>query len=45
VMLDAYGGMVEMSFPPAPPKAIQRLVMPPLARLAKRRGIRTGHFD
>jgi mannose-6-phosphate isomerase-like protein (cupin superfamily) len=45
VMLDAYGGMVEMSFPPAPPKAVQRLVMPRLARLAHRRGYRAGHFE
>ncbi len=44
VMLDAYGEMVEMSFPPAPPRFLQRLVMPPLARVAKRRGIRAGHF-
>ncbi|MBS1869737.1 MAG: cupin domain-containing protein [Actinobacteria bacterium] len=45
VMLDTYGEMVEMSFPPAPPRALQRLLMPPLARLAKRRGIRAGQFD
>lgn len=45
VMLEAYGGMVEMSFPPAPPKLLQRLVMPPLARIAKRRGIRPGRFE
>jgi mannose-6-phosphate isomerase-like protein (cupin superfamily) len=44
VMLDAYGEMVEMSFPPAPPRALQRLLMPALARLAKRRGIRVGQF-
>ncbi|HEU4702258.1 MAG TPA: cupin domain-containing protein [Conexibacter sp.] len=45
VMLDAYGEMVEMSFPPAPPRFLQRLVMPRLARIAKRRGIRAGHFE
>lgn len=44
VMLEAYGHMVEMSFPPAPPPAIQRLVMPRLARLAKRRGYRAGQL-
>lgn len=44
-MLEAYGEMVEMSFPPAPPRILQRLVMPPLARLAARRGIRAGQFD
>ncbi|MGN6188342.1 MAG: cupin domain-containing protein [Conexibacter sp.] len=44
VLLDAYGDMVEMSFPPAPPRFLQRLLMPPLARLARRRGIRAGHF-
>lgn len=43
-MLQAYGEMVEMSFPPAPPRAVQRLVMPPLARIARRRGIRPGQF-
>lgn len=45
VLLEAYGEMVEMSFPPAPPPFLQRLVMPPLARLAARRGIRAGHFE
>jgi mannose-6-phosphate isomerase-like protein (cupin superfamily) len=45
VLLDAYGEMVEMSFPPAPPRFLQRLVMPPLARLANRRGIRAGQFS
>jgi mannose-6-phosphate isomerase-like protein (cupin superfamily) len=44
VMLEAYGEMVEMSFPPAPPRVLQRLLMPRLARLAKRRGISAGHF-
>ncbi len=44
LMLDAYGEMVEMSFPPAPPRFLQRIVMPPLARLAARRGIRAGHL-
>jgi quercetin dioxygenase-like cupin family protein len=44
VMLDAYGAMVELGFPPAPPPAIRRLLVPPLARLAGRRGIRAGHF-
>jgi mannose-6-phosphate isomerase-like protein (cupin superfamily) len=45
LMLDAYGGMVEMSFPPAPPKPVQRLVMPLLARIARRRGYRLGEID
>jgi len=44
VLLDAYGAMVEMSFPPAPPRFLQRALMPRLGRLAKRRGIRPGHF-
>jgi mannose-6-phosphate isomerase-like protein (cupin superfamily) len=45
VLLDAYGEMVEMSFPPAPPRFLQRLLMPSLARIAKRRGIRAGNFE
>lgn len=45
VLLDAYGEMVEMSFPPAPPRVLQRLLMPALARVAKRRGIRAGRFE
>jgi mannose-6-phosphate isomerase-like protein (cupin superfamily) len=44
VMIDAYGEMVVMGFPPLPPAAIQRLVLPPLARLAARRGYRAGQL-
>jgi mannose-6-phosphate isomerase-like protein (cupin superfamily) len=44
VMIEHYREMVQMGFPPLPPPAIQRLVLPPLARLAKRRGYRVGHF-
>ncbi len=44
VLLEAYGEMVEMGFPPLPPPAVQRLVMPPLARLAARRGYRAGQL-
>lgn len=44
LMLDAYGGMVEMSFPPAPPKLVQRLVIPRLAALARRRGYSVGEL-
>ena len=43
-MIEHYREMVEMGFPPLPPPAIQRLVLPPLARLAARRGYRVGHF-
>lgn len=42
-MIDRYRGMVVMGFPPLPPPAIQRLVLPPLARLAARRGYGAGH--
>jgi quercetin dioxygenase-like cupin family protein len=44
VMLKAYGEMVQMGFPPVPPAPIQRLLVPPLARLGARRGYRAGHF-
>ena len=40
VMLDSYKEMVVMGFPPLPPPAIQRLLVPPLARFARRRGYR-----
>lgn len=33
-----YRDMVELHFPPLPPPALQRLIVPPLARLARRRG-------
>lgn len=33
-----YRDMVELGFPPMPPRALQRLVVPPVARLAARRG-------
>lgn len=44
VMIDTYGHMVEMGFPPLPPAPIARLLLAPLARLGRRRGIRAGHF-
>jgi hypothetical protein len=44
VMLDEYGEMVVMGFPPLPPPAIQRVLVPPLARFARRRGYRPGHL-
>jgi quercetin dioxygenase-like cupin family protein len=44
VMVHAYRDMVVLGFPPLPPPAIQRLVMPPLARLGERRGYRAGHI-
>lgn len=40
----AYRDMATLMFPPAPPKLVQRLLFPPLARLAKRRGHRAGTF-
>jgi quercetin dioxygenase-like cupin family protein len=45
LMLDAYGEMVEMTFPPAPPKPVQRVVMPLLASIARRRGYKLGEID
>jgi quercetin dioxygenase-like cupin family protein len=44
VMAHAYRDMVTLLFPPFPPPAIQRLIIPPLARLGARRGIRAGHI-
>jgi quercetin dioxygenase-like cupin family protein len=44
IMIDTYGHMVEMGFPPLPPAPIARLLLGPLARLGRRRGYRPGHF-
>jgi mannose-6-phosphate isomerase-like protein (cupin superfamily) len=44
VMIDHYRGMVVMGFPPFPPAAVQRILIPPLARLARRRGYRPGQI-
>jgi quercetin dioxygenase-like cupin family protein len=44
VMVDHYREMVVIGFPPMPPAPIQRLVIPPLARLGARRGHRAGAF-
>jgi quercetin dioxygenase-like cupin family protein len=38
LLAERYREMVLFSFPPGPPPLIQRLVFPPLARLARRRG-------
>ncbi|HEX4805254.1 MAG TPA: cupin domain-containing protein [Conexibacter sp.] len=38
VLIDRYREMVVMGFPPLPPPALQRLLIPPLARFARRRG-------
>jgi hypothetical protein len=42
VMVDQYRDMVVMGFPPLPPEPIQRVLVPPLARFARRRGYGTG---
>lgn len=44
VMIEAYGEMVVMGFPPLPPPAIQRIILPPLARLGARRGYKAGQL-
>src|ERR671934_2928376 len=44
VMAHEYRDMVTLLFPPFPPPAIQRILIPPLARLGARRGIRAGHI-
>jgi hypothetical protein len=38
VMLHRNREMVTILFPPLPPPSIQRLLVPPLARLGERRG-------
>ena len=42
VLTESYREMVTLLFPPLPPPAIQRIVMPPLARWGRRRGYRPG---
>lgn len=42
VLLHHYRAMVVVGFPPMPPKPLQRLLIPPLARLGARRGHRAG---
>ena len=43
VLADTYAGMVELGFP-LPPVAVQRVLLKPLAKLARRRGVRAGGF-
>jgi quercetin dioxygenase-like cupin family protein len=40
-----YREMAVLGFPPMPPEPLQRLLFPPLARLAARRGYRPGNFE
>jgi quercetin dioxygenase-like cupin family protein len=44
IMIDEYGHMVEMGFPPLPPAPIARPLLAPLAALGRRRGYRAGRF-
>jgi len=44
VMVEAYRDMVVLLFPPLPPPVVQRVVMPLLARLGRRRGYRAGRM-
>jgi quercetin dioxygenase-like cupin family protein len=43
VLADTYAGMVELGFP-LPPVAVQRVLLKPLAKLARRRGVRARQF-
>ena len=43
VLADTYKDMVELGFP-LPPPAVQRVLLAPLARIARRRGLRAGAF-
>jgi mannose-6-phosphate isomerase-like protein (cupin superfamily) len=42
VLAEHYRDMAELLFPPMPPRIVQRLLFPPLARLGARRGYRAG---
>jgi hypothetical protein len=42
LLVESYRDMAVLLFPPAPPQFLQRLLFPPLARLAKRRGYEAG---
>ena len=44
VVAEANVEMVTLGFPPLPPPAVQRLLIPPLAALGRRRGYRAGHL-
>jgi quercetin dioxygenase-like cupin family protein len=44
VLIEHYREMAELLPPTVPPPALQRVLLPPLARLAVRRGIRPGHL-
>jgi quercetin dioxygenase-like cupin family protein len=44
VMVQAYGEDIVLGFPPLPPGPLQRLLIPPLARLGARRGYRPGRI-
>jgi quercetin dioxygenase-like cupin family protein len=44
VMVEAYRDMAVLLFPPLPPPAVQRLVMPLLAKLGRRRGYAPGRL-
>ena len=42
LLAERYREMVVLGFPPMPPRFLQRIVFPPLARLGERRGYRAG---
>jgi hypothetical protein len=44
VLVEEHRDMVTLLFPPLPPPALQRLLMPPLARLGRRRGYGPGRL-
>lgn len=44
VVAEANADMVTLGFPPLPPKAVQRIVIPPLAALGRRRGYHAGRL-
>jgi quercetin dioxygenase-like cupin family protein len=45
VLAERYRDMVVLLFPPMPPRPLQRLLFPALARLGERRGYRAGRFS
>jgi quercetin dioxygenase-like cupin family protein len=44
VLSERYREMVVLGFPPMPPRFVQRILFPAIARLGERRGYRAGRF-
>lgn len=44
ILVEEHKDMVTLGFPPLPPEFIQRLIMPPLARIGRKRGFAPGRL-